>query len=53
MSSIKIGYTDDLGVIKLSIYANVTGDIAFLSSEIRRFRFCKSAALVWNTLLFK
>ena len=36
-----------------SHYADMTGDTAFISSEILSLRMCKSAERVWNTLLFK
>ena len=34
-------------------YVDMTGDVAFLSSEILSFILCKSAKHVRNTLLFK
>jgi hypothetical protein len=34
-------------------YVDMTGDMAFLFSEVLSLRLCKSTERVWNTLLFK
>ena len=36
-----------------SHYADMTADMAFLSSENLSMRLCKSAQRVWNSILFK
>jgi len=52
MSSIRIGEMMN-SVHNSSQYVDMTGDMAFLSSEILSFILCKSAKRVQNTFLFK
>jgi F0F1-type ATP synthase membrane subunit a len=52
LSSITIGEMMN-SVLNSFHYADMTGDMAFLSSEILSFILCTSAKSVQNTLLFK